>query len=420
MYILIWLLRGRLSHGRFRPIVTIAIVYEAKLKQLDKVSGITPKNKSAAPGQYLGYSLQQVRLCSHLLQVAEKDSVSLEHLDDVAVHYANGSFLLEQDKSALKGNPLADSSAELWKAFANWGDMCGNCDPNYTDYHLYVSPSKEGAIASAAHAASTVADAMGVLKQIKALCKGKKPDSGCVPFVNRFLSIGDERCVQIILRFHLAGEDDPLEGIRMLLRSALPPDTLDHFCACAIGMAKNLADDLIRSGKKPIVVAGEFRRQFRAFVLKHNLSGLLNSKNPEPGDSAIAAMLDTAPLFVRQLSAINATKLMLTTAVSDYLRTAADKIDWASEGLVVAESFDEFDMQLKRKHALIKDEIEDVMRGSSEAERGRNLYRRCSDAQMPLEGRVLPSHFIPGAFNCLADDGSIGWHPDYKKLFPDG
>ncbi len=53
--------------------------------------------KSAAAGQYLGFSLQQLRACFHLFSAADSDSVSLEYLDDATVCRADGSLLLKQD-----------------------------------------------------------------------------------------------------------------------------------------------------------------------------------------------------------------------------------------------------------------------------------------------------------------------------------
>ena len=47
-------------------------------------------------------ALQPVRFCFHLLNSPKGANVSLEHLDDVAVHYADGSLMLEQTTSALK------------------------------------------------------------------------------------------------------------------------------------------------------------------------------------------------------------------------------------------------------------------------------------------------------------------------------
>jgi hypothetical protein len=43
-----------------------------------------------------------------LLTCDAGSTVSLEHLDDVAIHTANGELTLEQTKSALTQNPLSD------------------------------------------------------------------------------------------------------------------------------------------------------------------------------------------------------------------------------------------------------------------------------------------------------------------------
>ena len=75
--------------------------------------------KHAAPGPYLGFALQPVRLCYHLLTCPKGAHVSLEYLDDVAIHNSDNTFILEQTKSALKqpavglGDRLMESPSQL-------------------------------------------------------------------------------------------------------------------------------------------------------------------------------------------------------------------------------------------------------------------------------------------------------------------
>jgi hypothetical protein len=91
--------------------------------------------KSAAPGQYLGFSLQQLRFCDYLLWVPDGTAVSLEVADDVGVHNSDGSTALEQAKSAPTSNPIADRSEQLWKTFSNWADrVAEGTDPSMTDF----------------------------------------------------------------------------------------------------------------------------------------------------------------------------------------------------------------------------------------------------------------------------------------------
>jgi hypothetical protein len=253
---------------------------------------------------------------------------------------------------------------------------------------------------------------------VKALVNRRNPNAGCTPYVIKFLNAGDGICSQIITRFKLVIEEDPVESLRERFRATLRAPSLDDFCATAIGMARDFADNLIRKNKPAIVSAVEFRKKFHAFVRKYDLLGLLPSSAPTPTSDTIAALVDTAPIFVRQLTAVEASSDMLVTAVSDFLRSEADKIIRADRGLILPNSLDELDAQLERQHTITRDEIEDTLGTQSEEHRGRALYRKCAETNLPLEGQTLPSHFIAGAFNCLADSQKIGWHPQYKTLFP--
>jgi hypothetical protein len=377
-------------------------------------------SKASAAGQYLGYSLQQLRLCHHLLRVADGDSVALEHLDDISVHRSNGTVLLEQCKSALKGNPAADRSEELWKAFANWADLCvaERVDPTTTTFRLYITPERVGELIGLIHAATNLDAVNAVLTKIKHLVNRKRPDVGCTPQVLRFLEAGDDICRAIIQHFQLLTDADALESVREYVRVGLPGEAVDDFVSAAIGMARDRVDKLIREGSPPVVSATTFRRAFQAFSRRNNLNNLLPSKTPPPPPHAIEAVVETAPIFVRQLQAIDASEDMLVGAVSDYLRTTGDKVLWADEGRIVEESLVELDGQLLRQHKIDRDEIEDTLSAVDERGRGRALYRKSSATELPLAGQPLPSHFVAGAYNCLADDRRLGWHPHYELLFP--
>ena len=102
--------------------------------------------RHAAPGPYLGFALQPVRLCYHLLTCPKGAHVSIEHLDDVAIHQPDGSILLEQTKSALKQNPLSDWAPDLWKAIANWLGGEPITLPE-TSFQIYVTPLHAGELA---------------------------------------------------------------------------------------------------------------------------------------------------------------------------------------------------------------------------------------------------------------------------------
>lgn len=374
--------------------------------------------KTSAPGQYLGYALQPVRLCFHLFDAPAGASASLEHLDDVAVHRPDGSHLLEQAKSALTGNPAADRSVELWKALGNWADLCieGTVSASTSTFRYYVTPSGGGQLISRLNGIKDAKTAGDLLKEIDTPRFKGKPSIGAGPHILRFLAAGPVICADIIRNFELLVEPDPLSAIRGKLQASLPDEIINDFVAAAIGQAKERADQLIREKKPPIIKATEFRSWFHAFIRKHNLASLLQPTTAKPTPDEIQMVISDTPVFVRQLGAVQATRELMVAAVSDFLRTTADKINWAAAGTIVEESLNELDDVLKCYHTIQADEVKDTLSNQSPEFRGRALYRKCIALQIPLEDRSLPSHFIPGAFNCLADVRKLGWHPDYELM----
>ena len=114
-----------------------------------------PKNTSA-PGPYMGFALQPIRLCYHLLREPDGTTVGIEYLDDVSIHRADGAVVLEQSKNSIAGKPIGDKSADLWKTFANWGDICETrgLDADHTTFVLYAAaPGQLGNLLLQMHAA---------------------------------------------------------------------------------------------------------------------------------------------------------------------------------------------------------------------------------------------------------------------------
>ncbi|MGJ4933602.1 ABC-three component system protein [Bradyrhizobium sp. HKCCYLRH3083] len=377
--------------------------------------------KTTAPGQYLGYSLQQLRLCHHLLRKKANYEVSLEFLDDIAVHTAGEPLLLEQCKSVTSTNALADRAVDLWKSLANWADLCkaGTVDANETVFRLYICPDGNPTLALELSSAKTIQAASEALKKVKKLLKKGKQAAAVDEHIARFLAVGDDINQAIIRNFELVIDNNPVESVKSLLHlSAVSDVVLDEIAAAAIGMARDRIDNLIFKKQTPIIGSSNFQTDIRAFIRKHNLANLLISKAPEPSPEHISSHLDAPPMFVRQLQSVEASSDLLTTAISDWLKANADKIYWANEGHVFVGSFQDFDAALIRKHKLVRDEVEDILSEKSAEQRGREVYRRCTQSAIPLEGNDLPDHFVAGSYNCLADEMKLGWHPQYTKLFP--
>jgi hypothetical protein len=377
--------------------------------------------RHAAPGPYLGFALQPVRLCYHLLTCPKGAHVSLEYLDDVAIHNADDTLILEQTKSALKQNPLSDWAVDLWKAIADWLDSAsaGKIVPEKSQFRLYVTPQRTGVWAQALSDSKSAADVANLVNEIQAkLAKKKTP--ACALYLQRFLDATDDERFSIVTNLDVVSDDDPIEALRALIKPTVTPEMVDVLCHSAIGMAKEQADHLIRNGKPALIDGDTFKANFISFVQKNNLPGLLTSFTAAPGQDEVAAVLSMRPTFIRQLEIIDTSEEDRVRAVSDFLRTSADKSVWAESGLVFEGSLREWDDDLVRRHGLISGEISDIYATKDAPFRGRQSYRRCAQLQAPLDGRAVPGHFVHGCFNALADLRRLGWHPDYRSLLDEG
>jgi hypothetical protein len=256
--------------------------------------------KHAAPGPYLGFALQPVRLCFHLLTCPKGAKVSLEFLDDVAIHYSDGSVTLEQAKSALKHNPLSDWSVDLWKTLANWLDCVsqGKIVPEKSRFTLYVTPSRTGALAQALNDATDAADVARLIADIAAAHAKQTKPRGCSPLAQPFLDALDDEKVVVITNLKVVSDDDPVEQLRALLRATVDPKLIDLLCEAAIGMAKERADRLIRDDKPALIDADIFKAEFITFVQRNNLSGFLQSFSPtSPHSQVDKDPIDTTDIY---------------------------------------------------------------------------------------------------------------------------
>jgi hypothetical protein len=375
--------------------------------------------KHSAPGPYLGFALQPVRAFHHLLTCPRGAKVSLELQDDVAVHYSDGSLCLEQTKSALRQNPISDWAPDLWKAFHNWLTMLNTneCNAGTTRFCIYVTPVKKGTFATALAAASTPKDVKAVLTTIRAKLAKQKIPPACAPYLQPFLDAHENQQAAIVAHFELeADASDPLDAIRALLLPTVPEAYVDILVESGIGQAKQALDRRIQRGLTPILDADAFKKDFRAFVRRNNLPGLLTSLGEVPSDGLVAHIASTRPIFIRQLELVEASDDDRLRAISDFLRTSADKADWAERGLIFSGSLDVWDDDLVRRHGMVRGDIADLHSGKTAEVQGRLVYRQCAQHQAPLEGRVVPGHFVHGSFNGLADCRRIGWHANYQTL----
>ena len=395
-------------------------IRDAFPRALITVSAPSPSPKSTAPGQYLGYALQPVRLCYHLLSCQNGANVSIEQIDDIAVTNPDGTVLLEQDKSALKQNPVADWSVDLWTTFSNWSTMAqsGSIDPQHTSFSIYVTPQHSGTWVQRFTHCHSRNETTATLNDFRKALDQRPRRSRSYPHITTFLSSDSDTLFQIISKFELRFDHDPVDPIRDILSITVPEAILDDCCAFAIGLAKETADNLIRAGAPATIASTTFRKEVRAFISKNNLMLYLPSFPDNPSTSSIEHTIGNQPVFVQQLNIVEMPHPQIMRAVSDLLRSAADKTTWAEKGLIANDSLEDFDQRLVRQYENRQIEVTDAHSELDPCAKGRLLYSFCASHDAKLDGREVPGHFVSGCYNDLADRRQVGWHPNFDQVLP--
>lgn len=380
------------------------------------------------PGQFYGYSLQITRAVAHLLVAHEGQSVSVEHLDDVATS-SGDDVVAEQDKSGLAHNPVADRSVELWKTLHNWVHAIRDgALKSDTKFILYVAQDHHGSVIDRIHRIANKADAASLVLALRAEFWGRAPEyparsklpGALAEHVNGVLQASDEVLSHLFASLTFEnGSGSPNDDLLPLLAEkaiseVAREDVLKHL----LGWAKRTLDAHIEKKRPAILSWDDFHRQLVGAAKKFDRSGNLLAPTPADICQADIDLELRARTYVRQLEVVRCEESELSRAVNDFLRSAVDRTTWSERGDVLEGSFLEFEDGLERAWQSQKMRVEIEQKVAAEEERGRLLYANCMSLQMRLQGMDVPAYFVPGSFHTLADALRLGWHPKYREVVP--
>ncbi|MFG0787846.1 ABC-three component system protein [Delftia tsuruhatensis] len=382
------------------------------------------KRKTEVPGQALGIGLQYTRLLQLLLRAEPGSACSMEYLDDIAQEGAE-RVTLGQSKSALTANPVADRAKSLWKTLSNWVTLAseGGCEPDRTVFEMYVSRTVSGPLVNAFSCSTTLDTARAALQLARDTMWGEAPKcakrsdvaSEIAPYVDKVFNTDQALVARVIKNFVLTcGSGSPQADVEAILKThpitqSKIRDIADHMS----GIVKRRVDELLEMGKPAIIARDEFHTWYTAYVRKIDRDMVLRSHAKRPSDKEVQSHLPR--VFVRQLDLIGLPFEDKLEAVGDYLLAAADRTAWAISGDVDATSFDELDISLQRTWRNKRLACKVAHGGKAFEAQGLALYTDCMDVKVAVEQKEAPDHFIPGCLHRLADDLSIGWHPDFTS-----
>ena len=164
----------------------------------------------------------------------------------------------------------------------------------------------------------------------------------------------------------------------------------------------------------------EFNAEIAAYLPRVDFRQILTAiaGTLELTDDTIAA--EQVRTYVRQLDLIEYSEEDVIESINNFLRASAERAAWSKAGIVHDNSFDDYEKSLiaywknkRTAHRVIHKSLTGV-------ERGQLLLADCGMHQQKLQGLEVPAFFTPGSFHALAEEKTVGWHPEYETLLPTG
>ncbi|HEY3783351.1 MAG TPA: ABC-three component system protein [Fimbriimonadaceae bacterium] len=375
-----------------------------------------------APDQYLGYGLQATHLTARLFDAEPGSFWALEVFDDVA-EQASGNVKLVQTKSARGNNPVANRALAMWKTFGIWASQLGDggLDLSKTCFELYVSRNVSGDIVDAFSSASTSVEAASALLTAKTILFGSGVEplpASLAPHVKTFFDTPHQKLEELVRNFTLVcATDSPHKDLEKIIEphpvsASKRGVVLDHMC----GWVKRRVEELMETNQPAIVARDDFHTVYTAFCRLVDRSQILPSIKYNLTRDEIENTSKQAKPFIKQMLLIDLAEDQILAGTADYLLASASRAAWSASGDVDEESFTELEKALQRawtnQSAMSKLEFAD--RKANDL--GRLIYFKCMSHRLPLQAMEAPEYFVPGCYQQMADNLTLGWHPSYTTM----
>lgn len=377
----------------------------------------------SAPDSSAGTIFQLGRALYWLATSGTSDAlVGVETDDDVALREGGLLLISEQDKISMQtsGQPFQDRSKGLWNTLGIWLDAATDPAKREAQLHLVTNrPVPSGSLAAAIGSREKsdldIKICIGKLRGA-----GVKPPATLSKLFASVLKCSDAELAQVIRRVQLndrsagAFSTDPSANIAAKLHI---PDTVDHSRIIA-GLLGWLQTTLMMlwGAKQP----GWVSRQ----AFDRELDQLLRRAHADRARERAAHLIpvrdeerDAAGgrKFVELLREIDADEQDIYRAIENFIRFSTERFRLTTEGDLVEDDWSELFSHLcerwdsvKRRHHRNRDtSITDEMLGDQ-------VFRETADAEhlAPLGGvSTCHYYFTRGAYQRLADERQVWWHP---------
>ncbi len=383
-----------------------------------------------AAGQLAGYIFQPDRALVMLCLCTNRDSVSIELVDDVAITDDDGNVIYrEQDKSSIQqdAHPFKARSKDLWNTLMIWINEIKNGTLNIDNTKLVCVTNKKlesNTLLKQIAKASTMEDVEGVISLlIKAAQNPPKEIQKIVPIVLAEIDLLKKLIPKISLI-----EDNNLETRNNEIADELhlSDDIKNNVIESLRGWLINSILTQLNNGQAPIIKKSDFISRYQkainketdnriSFKAKSFLKRRISSS--DRGD-AIDRM------FIKQLEVIEHPEKnnIILEAIDDFLCSESERTRLTLDGDITRDELQAMDDESKERWVVIfRRKMTQFNPSMSDDELGSIAYEiydnTIANYSSELSGYKTPYYLTKGSFHKLSDELEIGWHPNWQTYF---
>lgn len=380
----------------------------------------------SAAGSLIGY-IYQVRVALWLAYERMYEDpnllISLELLDDVQFDSTGNARELLQTKHRARPANLTDQSVDLWKTLGIWLER----DEWLFSAERYVLlTTSEAAAGSAAacllvdRAFRDVATAYELLlvaadestnsetESARRLFKNRSPEDVIVLLNHVFVMDGAPRMADLD------------SALMKAFRAACPADRRAVFLSYLEGWWYSRVLSQLGPGGQPIIAeeidaeVNQLREQMltEALPIHHDILFA--------DESIIDAEFYKDQVFVTQLQIAGISDPRILMAIVDFYKASEQRSRWVREELVMLGELSSYEKRLKdeweRYFAQVAEEYGEDAGDAEKLRAARAVFNWAQQENPSL--RIRPRCEDPfvqrGSFQILANDMTVGWHPDFR------
>lgn len=389
----------------------------------------TPAGDSAlghgAAASVLGYLHQAQWALLELLRKRGSNpdaSLSMEMHDDVAWDVAGSPTEMNQLKlHTSRVGSLGNSSTDLWRTVGVWLDNGRPRDPYGPALTLVTNAvASDGSIAALLRSGPAGRDegkALRLLEEAAERSTAKETKKAR----EAFSKLDPSERATFVSRMYVADGSLDFAGVEAAIEDALAPGApVEHFQLYmdqVWGWWSRVTRTMLRDGLAMSVgqlLAGleNVRNQFTT----DNLPGLVPTAEVD-----VAALIDlhAGRVYIRQLGLVGVKGRPVEKAILDYQRAYLQETRWLDNDLLDHDELEQFGERLvdewERAYDFMCGELPDDADDDAKQRAGRKLLQELSDSALTIRTHFTDPFLARGKRHALADEETIGWHPDFIR-----